>query len=182
MTMALEIERKFLLSSDAWRAHVKHRSLLRQGYLSAGSRCSIRARIADEHAWVNLKSKRSGMTRLEYEYPIPLEDANEILTNLCEGPLIEKYRHEVLVDGHTWEIDEFLGDNAGLIVAEIELEAESETFTRPDWLGEEVTEDQRYYNFNLAKHPYSRWTQVEKRASTIDAAPNRSEPAVARNS
>jgi len=155
--MALEIERKFLLHSDRWRMAVTSKSLMRQGYLSAGSRCSIRARVAGDRAWLNLKAKRSGMTRLEYEYSIPRADADEILAELCEGPLIEKYRHEVLIGRHVWEIDEFLGDNAGLIVAEIELGAEIESFERPDWLGEEVTDDQRYYNFNLARHPYRTW-------------------------
>ena len=162
--MALEIERKFLLRSDAWRQAVQRRTLMRQGYLSSGSRCSIRARIAGDRAWLNLKAKRSGMTRLEYEYPIPAAEADEILRNLCEGPLIEKYRHEVTSGPHTWEIDEFLGDNAGLIVAEIELGAENETFEYPSWLGTEVTEDQRYYNFNLAKHPFARWTAQEREA------------------
>jgi adenylate cyclase len=155
--MALEIERKFLLCSDGWRSAVSSRMLMRQGYLSSGSRCSIRARIADERAWLNLKAKRSGMTRLEYEYSIPVQDANEILAELCDGPLVEKYRHEVIVGRHVWEIDEFLGDNAGLIVAEIELSSEAELFERPQWVGEEVTEDARYYNFNLAKRPFSRW-------------------------
>jgi adenylate cyclase len=155
--MAVEIERKFLLSSAAWRDRVERRTLMRQGYLSSGSRCSIRARIAGEQAWLNLKSKRSGMTRLEYEYAVPVADADEILRNLCDGPLIEKYRHEVASGAHVWEIDEFLGDNAGLIVAEIELGSEAESFERPSWLGAEVTEDPRYYNFNLAKHPYTRW-------------------------
>jgi adenylate cyclase len=155
--MPLEIERKFLLSSDDWRKDTRNRVLMRQGYLSSGSRCSIRARIAGERAWLNLKAKRSGMTRLEYEYSIPSGEANEILDELCDGPLIEKYRHEVAVGDHVWEIDEFLGDNAGLIVAEVELGSETESFERPAWLGEEVTADERYYNFNLAKHPFKLW-------------------------
>jgi len=155
--MPLEIERKFLLRSDAWRSESRSRVLMRQGYLSSGSRCSIRARIAGDRAWLNLKAKRSGMTRLEYEYSIPVEEANEILDELCDGPLIEKYRHEVALGGHVWEIDEFLGSNAGLIVAEIELDSEAETFARPAWLGDEVTTDERYYNFNLAKHPFTLW-------------------------
>jgi adenylate cyclase len=156
--MPLEIERKFLLASDDWRARVSSRVLMRQGYLSSGSRCSIRARIAGDRAWLNLKAKRSGMTRLEYEYSIPVEQADEILNELREGPLVEKFRHELPIGQHIWEIDEFLGDNAGLIVAEIELSCESESFERPAWLGREVTEDQRYYNFNLAKRPYKTWT------------------------
>jgi adenylate cyclase len=157
--MALEIERKFLLRSDAWRAQARNRMLMRQGYLSSGSRCSIRVRIAGEQAWLNMKAKRSGMTRLEYEYSIPGREASEILAELCDGPLVEKYRHEVAVGPHRWEIDEFLGDNAGLIVAEIELQSEAESFERPDWLGDEVTPDERYYNFNLAKHPFRLWLE-----------------------
>src|SRR5437868_13936714 len=102
--MALEIERKFLLGSDAWRSQVQSRELLRQGYLSSGSRCSIRVRIAGEEAWLNLKAKRSGMTRLEYEYPIPLSDAAEILRELCNGPLLEKYRYRIPSGDHVWEI------------------------------------------------------------------------------
>ena len=104
------------------------------------------------------------MTRLEYEYSIPVTDANEMLNEITEGPLIEKYRHEITIGAHLWEIDEFLGDNAGLIVAEIELGAESEEFERPDWLGEEVTEDQRYYNFNLAKHPFKLWAPAARQS------------------
>ena len=155
--MALEIERKFLLASDDWRARVRSRQLMRQGYLTGGSRCSVRARIANDQAWLNIKARRSGMTRVEFEYPIPVADADEILGDLCEGPLVEKYRHEVPVGDHVWEIDEFIGDNAGLIVAEIELESEQEHFERPSWLGMEVTDDQRYYNSNLVKQPYREW-------------------------
>ena len=114
-------------------------------------------RIAGEEAWLNLKAKRSGMTRLEYEYPIPLSDAAEILRELCNGPLLEKYRYRIPSGDHVWEIDEFLGDNAGLVVAEIELPDEAAEFSRPDWLGREVTQDERYYNFNLATHPYTQW-------------------------
>lgn len=155
--MALEIERKFLLRSEGWRSQVRSRVLMRQGYLTAGSRCSIRARIAGELAWLNLKAKRSGMTRLEYEYPIPRADADEILASLCEAPLVEKYRHEVPRGPHVWEIDEFIGDNSGLVVAEIELSSEEEWFEHPPWLGDEVTLDERYYNFNLATRPYRLW-------------------------
>ena len=155
--MALEIERKFLLRSEAWRALARSRVLMRQGYLSSNNHSSIRVRIAGDDAWLNLKAKRSTRTRLEFEYPIPRDDADEILRDLCSGPLVEKYRHEILAGPHVWEIDEFLGDNAGLIVAEIELGSEDEPFDRPQWLGAEVTEDERYYNFNLAKRPYREW-------------------------
>jgi adenylate cyclase len=171
--MPLEIERKFLLANDEWRSKVTGRVLMRQGYLSSGSRCSIRARIAGDRAWLNVKGKRSGMTRLEYEYAIPVEHADEILTELSDGPLIEKYRHELPIGPHTWEIDEFLGDNAGLIVAEIELSSETESFERPSWLGPEVTEDQRYYNFNLATRPYKTWT-VDDPSAVGDAPLNSS--------
>lgn len=156
--MAIEIERKFLVKSDAWRGQVESRELMRQGYLTGGSRCSIRARVAGDQAWLNIKAKRSGMTRLEFEYPIPVTDADQILNELCNGPLLEKYRHRISVGSLVWEVDEFLGSNAGLIVAEIELPTETTEFARPDWLGEEVTEDERYYNFNLAQKPYREWT------------------------
>lgn len=155
--MPLEIERKFLVKSDAWRALVDCRELMRQGYLSSGAACSIRARIAGDEAWLNIKARRSVMTRLEFEYPIPPAEADQILDELCAGPLIEKYRHRIPMGDLVWEIDEFLGANAGLIVAEIELPSEDAVFDRPDWLGEEVTEDERYYNFNLAQKPYREW-------------------------
>jgi adenylate cyclase len=155
--MALEIERKFLVRSDAWRAEVANRELLRQGYLTSGSQCSIRARIAGAQAWLNIKARKSGMTRLEFEYPIPVADADEILNELAQGPILEKYRHRVPAGEYVWEIDEFLGANAGLIVAEIELTSEDAVFGRPSWLGEEVTEDERYYNFNLARRPFKDW-------------------------
>ncbi len=155
--MALEIERKFLVGSDAWRAHVESRELLRQGYLSSGAACSIRVRIAGDLAWLNLKAKRSGMTRLEFEYPIPRSEADEILSELATGPILEKYRHRIPMGELVWEIDEFLGANAGLVVAEIELPTESTEFACPEWLGEEVTADERYYNFNLARTPYTEW-------------------------
>lgn len=155
--MPLEIERKFLLKSDAWRAQVDSTELLRQGYLSSGAACSIRVRVAGEKAWLNLKAKRSGMTRLEYEYPIPRVEADEILDQLCSGPRLEKYRHRIAMGELVWEIDEFLGSNAGLIVAELEVPSESTPFSRPAWLAEEVTDDERYYNFNLAQRPYTEW-------------------------
>lgn len=161
--MALEIERKFLVKSSAWRERAESPVLMRQGYLSTDSRCSIRVRIAGDRAWLNLKAKRSGMTRLEFEYPIPRDEAEQILAELCEGAPIEKYRYELAHEGHVWEIDEFLGANAGLIVAEIELTSEQETFERPSWLGEEVTHDERYYNFNLAQRPFTSWPQPAPR-------------------
>ena len=155
--MALEIERKFLVTSDAWRAQAHSRELLRQGYLESNDRSSIRVRTAGAKAWLNLKAKRSGLSRLEFEYEIPRADADEILDELCKGPRVEKYRHEVRIGPHVWEVDEFLGDNRGLVVAEIELGDEAESFARPDWLGEEVTHEERYYNYNLVTRPYREW-------------------------
>ncbi|MFI3123545.1 MAG: CYTH domain-containing protein [Methylococcales bacterium] len=155
--MALEIEHKFLLANDSWRENVSHSVIYKQGYLSSQATSSIRVRISDKQAWLNIKSATIGTQRSEYEYEIPLSDANEILDNLCLKPVIEKTRHFVKHENHLWEIDEFDGENVGLIVAEIELKAENETFAKPDWIGSEVTQDMRYYNNNLAKNPYSAW-------------------------
>lgn len=154
--MAREIERKFLLKNDSWRTSVEHSRPLRQGYLCGNERASVRVRIAGEDANLNVKSATLGVERLEFEYPVPVEDARALLSDLA-GMVVEKTRHEIRVGGHRWEIDEFVGDNAGLVVAEIELEDADESFDRPDWLGEEVSEDPRYYNTELARHPYSRW-------------------------
>lgn len=155
--MATEIERKFLLLSDAWREEVAEQKPMRQGYLSREENSAIRVRISGDHAQLNVKSTRDGISRLEFEYSIPLSDAEEILDRIAHRPLIEKTRHLVRRGNHTWEIDEFYGDNAGLIVAEIELQSADEAFDRPDWLGEEVSTDPRYYNSNLSKVPYSQW-------------------------
>lgn len=155
--MALEIEHKFLLATAQWREQVSHSVIYKQGYLSAQPTSSIRVRISDNHAWLNIKSATIGTQRQEFEYDIPLSDAQEMLETLCARPIIEKTRHFVTVDQHIWEIDEFFGDNAGLIVAEIELSALDEAFTKPDWLGAEVTHDLRYYNNNLAREPYKNW-------------------------
>ncbi|GAB6141345.1 CYTH domain-containing protein [Methylosoma difficile] len=155
--MAIEVEHKFLLANDAWREHVSQSVRYRQGYLSALPTTSIRVRTSQDQAWLNIKSAVIGTQRHEYEYEIPLQDADEMISNLCQRPLIEKIRHFVEHGGHLWEIDEFEGDNAGLIVAEIELSEEGEVFQRPEWLGQEVTEDLRYYNNNLVRYPYSQW-------------------------
>lgn len=157
--MAIEIEHKFLLASDDWRKLVSHSVKYRQGYLSSQPTSSIRVRISDDHAWLNIKSATIGTQRHEYEYEIPLTDANEILNTLCRKPLIEKTRHFVTDDANVWEIDEFEGDNLGLIVAEIELDEAGQFFAKPPWLGKEVTGDLRYYNNNLARQPYSEWCE-----------------------
>lgn len=160
--MATEIERKFLLADNHWREQADDGVIIRQGYLCASLpapeiKSSIRVRITGEHANLNIKSATLGITRQEYEYPIPLADANELLDTLADGPLIEKTRYHVRHGAHTWEIDVFAGDNHGLVVAEIELSAEDETFERPLWLGEEVSDDPRYYNVCLVKHPFKDW-------------------------
>jgi adenylate cyclase len=157
--MAIEIEHKFLLASDDWRQHVSRSVKYRQGYLSSQATSSIRVRISNDHAWLNIKTATIGTHRHEYEYEIPMADANEILTHLCRKPLIEKTRHFVIDNDHLWEIDEFEGDNQGLIVAEIELDVTGQLFSKPPWLGLEVTDDLRYYNNNLAIHPYSEWRE-----------------------
>ncbi len=156
--MAKEIERKFLLVSDAWREEVSTSCHYSQGYLSNSERVSIRIRTSGEKAYLNFKSATLGITRSEYEYEIPLADADEMLASFSEGPLIEKVRYFVKRGNHTWEIDVFEGANAGLVVAEIELQDENEAFERPAWIGDEVSDDPRYYNVCLVTHPYCEWT------------------------
>jgi adenylate cyclase len=155
--MAIEIEHKFLLKNDSWRQQVESAVIFKQGYLSSQPTSSIRVRISNTQAWLNIKSATIGTQRHEYEYEIPFEDANEIIDLLCTKPIIEKTRHYINNNGHIWEIDEFHGVNEGLIVAELELSELNEWFEKPEWVGEEVTEHVRYYNNNLAKHPYSQW-------------------------
>ena len=155
--MATEIEHKFLLANDNWRNIVHHSVKYRQGYLTSDPTSSIRVRTCNDKAWLNIKSATVGTYRHEYEYEIPIQDANEIINNLCRKPLIEKTRYFVQHDNHTWEIDEFEGVNKGLIVAEIELSEVGETFAIPDWIGDEVTHDLRYYNNNLSLQPYIEW-------------------------
>jgi adenylate cyclase len=163
--MPIEIERKFLVHGDDWRAGVRRRELLAQGYVAGSELCSVRVRVGGEHAWLGLKGRLSGATRLEYEYEIPAGEAREILERLCARGRIEKWRHWVPHAGHEWEVDEFLGDNAGLVVAEIELDSEAEHFERPSWLGAEVTDDTRYLNTSLARHPWRAWRRAEARAT-----------------
>lgn len=153
-----EIERKFLLSHDGWRPLVAQQTTIRQGYLNQDRHCSVRIRIADAKATLNLKGATLGASRLEFEYPVPLEEAHILLDQLALGPQIEKIRHHVPWGPHVFEIDEFLGDNLGLVVAEIELNAVDEPFERPDWLGLEVTEDVRYYNTALSLNPFRNWS------------------------
>jgi adenylate cyclase len=154
--MGVEIERKFLPASDGWRA-LGEPVLLRQGYLSSDPECTVRVRVENGQGVMTIKGRSVGAARGDWEYPIPLADANELLDRLCEQPLIEKYRRRIPFGQHVWEVDEFLGANAGLVVAEIELGAEDEAFAKPDWIGQEVTDDRRYFNSSLVKLPFSRW-------------------------
>lgn len=152
--MAIEIERKFLVIGDAWRDAPP--VFYSQGYLNRDKARTVRVRIAGEEAFLTIKGTSVGARRAEFEYPIPLWDARELLA-LCEQPLIEKNRRKILHEGFIWEIDEFLGENLGLVVAEIELPAEDAAFTKPDWVGAEVTDDARYFNSNLSRTPFTRW-------------------------
>jgi adenylate cyclase len=152
--MGVEIERKFLVTDDRWKTGPG--VAFRQGYLNRDKERTVRVRIAGERAFLTVKGKSVGATRSEFEYPIPEADAHALL-KLCEGPLVEKTRHLVEHAGTTWEVDVFAGDNAGLVVAEVELQSEVQTFVRPPWLGAEVTHDARYFNSNLASHPFCNW-------------------------
>ena len=153
--MSKEIERKFLVIEDSWRTN--EGIPYRQGYLSTDRHRTVRVRIAGPEAWLTVKGITRGATRAEYEYPIPVADAREMLDTLCHEPLIEKQRYRVDFGGLTWEVDEFEGANAGLVVAEVELEREDQPFERPPWLGREVTHDPKYFNANLVDKPYTRW-------------------------
>jgi adenylate cyclase len=157
--VAIEIERKFRVLNDGWRAQVSSRTLLRQGYIANTARASVRVRVAGEAGWLSVKSMTRGLSRAEYEAAIPTLEANEMLERLCEGPLVEKWRHIVIYQGSRWEIDEFLGANAGLVIAELELAAEDAVFASPPWLGVEVTHDERFYNFRLSAKPYRCWPE-----------------------
>ena len=154
--MAKEIERKFLIASDAWRG-LAPGTTYRQGYLSTVKERTVRVRTIDDKGFLTIKGITVGATRAEYEYTIPAADATEMLDDLCERPIIEKVRYKIQFEGLIWEVDEFLGVNAGLTVAEVELTAEDQAFEKPAWIGDEVTGDPRYYNANLIANPYSTW-------------------------
>ncbi|MGH7916222.1 MAG: CYTH domain-containing protein [Candidatus Binataceae bacterium] len=154
--MAKEIERKFLLKNDAWRG-LGAGEKYRQGYLSTAKTATVRVRIIDHRAYLTIKGLSSGASRSEYEYSIPYADAAEIVEELCERPLIEKTRYRISFNNSLWEVDEFEGANQGLLLAEIELQSEDQDFVKPDWIGDEVTGDPRYYNANLVKKPFSTW-------------------------
>lgn len=155
--MATEIERKFLVRDDSWRDDADKGTLYRQGYLSSGGTCSVRVRVAGTRAYLNIKSATPGISRAEFDYEIPIADAEAMLNDLCLRPPIEKTRYFVEHQGHAWEIDVFAAENAGLALAEIELKHEEEHFERPHWIGKEVSDDERYYNAYLAEHPFQHW-------------------------
>ncbi len=154
--MGQEIEKKFLLRNDDWRGLVEGKNY-RQGYINFDKERTVRVRTIQERGFLTIKGPGHGAVRLEYEYDIPITDAEELLDKLCHKPLIEKIRYKIPYKGFTWEVDEFKGENKGLLFAEIELEYENQLFTTPSWIGEEVTRDRRYYNANLVENPYKNW-------------------------
>ncbi|TVQ28817.1 MAG: CYTH domain-containing protein [Wenzhouxiangella sp.] len=156
--MATEIERKFLVKGDEYREQAQGRRY-RQAYLSTDKERVVRVRVVDQEAWLTIKGRTRGVSRAEFEYPIPVEDAIDMLENLCQQPVIDKTRYRLPLGDHVWEIDEFHGVNDGLVVAEIELEDEDQPFEKPDWLGDEVSGDPRYFNANLIAHPYRDWSE-----------------------
>lgn len=154
--MGIEIEHKFLVADEGWRQAATQQTRFSQGYLSRDPARTVRVRIAGDEAFLTIKGQTRGASRAEFEYAIPVADAQQLLA-MSDGPVVEKIRHLCPHEGMTWEVDEFLGANAGLVVAEIELAAEGQAFARPAWLGEEVTGDARYVNANLAVKPFTSW-------------------------
>ena len=154
--MAEEIERKFLVISDQWRGQAEA-VLYKQGYLVSNDETVVRVRIMGEVAMLTVKSKVSDLTRTEFEYEIPVDEADYMLENLCQKPLIDKTRTKIKIKNHVWEVDEFFGDNQGLLIAEVELGSEDEQVELPPWVGEDVSADSRYYNANLVINPYKNW-------------------------
>ncbi|MBA9073185.1 CYTH domain-containing protein [Flavobacterium gossypii] len=154
----LEIERKFLVKSDDFKAVAFAKNQIAQGYLNSHPERTVRIRIKGESGFLTIKGKgnESGVSRLEWETEIPLTEAKSLI-KLCENGVIDKIRYEVKAGNHIFEVDEFFGDNEGLVVAEIELQSEDEAFEKPEWLGQEVTNDERYYNAFLSNHPYTTW-------------------------
>lgn len=154
--MGKEIEYKYLVISDLYKK-IGARTYYKQGYLSVEKGCTVRVRVVDSVGYITVKGKTEGASRAEYEYAIPVEDAEEMLNRLCTKPLIEKYRYKIQIGELIWEVDEFLGENSGLVVAEVEVPYEGYPVEKPEWIGENVTGDVRYYNSNLITYPYSCW-------------------------
>ncbi len=154
--MATEIERKFLVKSSEWK-QLGAKKFYRQGYLVISENLTIRIRTIEDQGILTIKGKRENFSRPEFEYQIPFEDASEMMRSMCEKPIIEKYRTKIKINNFVWEVDEFIGDNQGLIIAEIELKDENEMISLPDWIGEEVTFNPRYTNSYLVNHPFKNW-------------------------
>ena len=158
--MSIEIERKFLVRPDRWHPDPAKGVRYRQGYLSTHPGSTVRVRMAGDQGFLTIKGPTIGISRLEFEYPIAVADAEQLLREVCHHPIIEKIRFRESWDGFTWEVDLFEGENAGLIVAEIELPSAETPFNRPPWVGREVSGDPRYYNQALSRHPYSQWGET----------------------
>ena len=154
--MGTEIERKFLVVGEGWRG-LGEGTLYRQGYLASRDGVTVRVRVAGETGYLTIKGITQGISRAEYEYVIPLSDATEMLDALCDRPLIEKARHHIYWDGLLWEVDEFMGENQGLILAEVELTDANQTINLPTWIGQDVSDDPRYFNVSLVQYPYKMW-------------------------
>jgi CYTH domain-containing protein len=157
--MSTEIERKYLVKGDDWKKQGTGQAY-RQGYLSTHPDRTVRVRLVGEKGYLTIKGRTTGATRAEYEYPIPFADAQGLLDQLCQQPLIEKVRYRIPYEGLVWEVDEFTGENLGLVVAEVELVAEQQAIVLPPWVGREVTAEARYYNANLMSYPFSQWDQA----------------------
>ncbi|MBI9088701.1 MAG: CYTH domain-containing protein [Desulfobacterium sp.] len=157
--MGIEIERKFLLKNDAWKKSDAKPLVLKQGYIKNSKESVVRIRTSGSTGFITVKGRTRNAKRLEYEYEIPVKDAEEMLDKLCDKPLVEKKRYTIDHGGFQWSVDQFLGANLGLVVAEIELETEEQAFEPPSWIGKEVTEDPRYFNSNLIASPYSNWKE-----------------------
>ncbi len=161
--MPVEIERKYLVQNDSWKALATSSRSLRQGYFPTSNGVTVRVRIADDFARLTVKGPVFGISRPEFEYPIPLADAEKMLGMFCGRQLVEKRRWHVPFGGFLWEIDEFHGENEGLVVAEIELHTPDEEFPVPEWIGREVSQEVRFRNSHLLRYPYSKWTDDEKK-------------------
>ena len=155
--MAIEIERKFLVKDDSWKALAINEGEYKQGYITTQKVLTPRIRIVGNQGYLTIKGSRVGWSRFEFEYTIPLDDAKEIIDNYCDRPFIEKMRYKFLWKNLVWEIDEFFGKNKGLILAEVELEDENQNIELPPWVGKEVSDDPKYLNYNLVRHPYILW-------------------------
>lgn len=154
--MATEIERKFLVKGNEWRSLALGRTY-RQGYIVSGREQTVRVRVVGDQGYLTIKGPTVDYSRAEFEYPIPVEDALDMLSSLCQPPLIEKTRYRIELSGLIWEVDEFAGENQGLIIAEVELTDANQAIAFPNWIGAEVSDDPRYYNSNLIKHPFRKW-------------------------